>query len=147
VNSKNTREVWEFLYSGIGRYPRLVTLPENKKPIFKVGETVKISEYKQHFAKGYRPNWSYEVFKVTKVVKRNPIVYIIEDLDGEEVKGTWYSEELQRVSVHEATTFRIEDILKTRGKGSKKQVFVKWQGYPSKFNSWVYSKDLQDLSK
>jgi Integrase core domain len=147
VNSKNTREVWEFLYSGIGRYPKLEMQPVNKKPIFKVGETVKISEYKQHFAKGYRPNWSYEVFKVKKIIKRNPIVYIIEDLEGEEVKGTWYSEELQRVSTDEATTFRIEDILKTRGKGAKKQVFVKWQGYPAKFNSWVYSKDLQDLSK
>jgi hypothetical protein len=147
VNSKNTREVWEFLYSGAGRYPKLVTLPENKKSKFNVGDTVKISEYKHKFAKGYRPNWTFEMFKVKKVVRRNPIVYIIEDLEGEEIKGLWYSEELQRVSSDESTTFRIEEILKTRGTGAKKQVFVKWQGYPSKFNSWVFSKDLQDLSK
>lgn len=148
VNSKNSREVWDFLYSGLGRYPKLVTVPENKKkPIFKVGDIVKISAYKHCFAKGYRPNWTYEIFKVKKVVRRRPLVYIIEDMDGEEIKGTWYTDELQKVSADETTEFRIDEIIRTRGTGTKKQLFVKWQGYPEKFNSWIYAKDLHDLNK
>jgi hypothetical protein len=146
VNSKNSREVWDFLYSGLGRYPKAITQPEKLKPKFKVGETVKISAYKQCFAKGYRPNWTFEIFKVIKVVKRNPTVYIIEDTQGEEIKGHWYVEELQRVSADETTEFQVEEVIKTRGKGVNKQLFVKWQGYPAKFNSWIYDKDLRDLS-
>lgn len=146
VNSKNSREVWEFLYSGLGRYSKLPSLTEKRTIKFKIGDLVKVSKYKQHFEKGYRPNWSFELFKVIKVVRRTPVVYKLEDLDGEEISGTWYTDELQKVSASDDTEFKIEAILDTRGRGLKKQVFVKWQGYPSKFNSWIYAKDLRDLS-
>ena len=38
-----------------------------KDPKFKVGDHVRISKYKNVFAKGYTPNWSEEVFVVNKV--------------------------------------------------------------------------------
>lgn len=145
VNSKNSREIWEFLYSGLGRYPKLVPLP-GKKASFKIGDVVKVSAHKHVFTKGYRPNWTYELFKVKKLLRRNPILYILEDLEGEEIKGAWYTEELQRTALGDNTEFRIEEILETRGKGKNKQYFVKWQGYPTKFNSWVNAKDLRNLS-
>ena len=37
-----------------------------KDPKFKIGDTVKISKYKNIFAKGYVPNWSEEVFVIKK---------------------------------------------------------------------------------
>ena len=40
----------------------------NKKdPKFKVGDNVRISKYKNIFAKGYTPNWSEEVFVINKI--------------------------------------------------------------------------------
>ena len=40
----------------------------NKKdPKFKVGNHVRISKYRNIFAKGYTPNWSEEIFVVRKI--------------------------------------------------------------------------------
>ena len=41
-----------------------------KDPEFKIGDTVRISKYKNFFAKRYVPNWSKEVFVIKKVRKR-----------------------------------------------------------------------------
>ena len=58
----------------------------NKKdPKFKVGDHVRISKYKNIFAKGYAPNWSEEVFIVSKVKNTVPWTYVINDLNGEEI--------------------------------------------------------------
>ena len=57
----------------------------DKDPKFKVGDHVRISKYKNIFAKGYMPNWSEEVFIVSKIKNTFPWKYIINDLNGEEI--------------------------------------------------------------
>ena len=54
---------------------------------FKVGDHVRISKYKNIFAKGYAPNWSEEVFVVSKIKNTIPWTYVISDLNGEEITG------------------------------------------------------------
>ena len=66
----------------------------DKDPKFKVGDRVRISKYKNIFAKGYTPNWSEEVFVIKKVKNTVPWTYVINDLDGEEIMGTFYEKEL-----------------------------------------------------
>ena len=65
-----------------------------KSPKFKVGDNVRISKYKNSFAKVYTPNWSEEVFVVNKVQNTVPWTYLINDLNGEEIKGSFYEKEL-----------------------------------------------------
>ena len=60
---------------------------------FTVGDHVKISKYKNIFAKGYSPNWSEEVFLTKKVKNTVPWTYIINDINGEEIIGTFYEKE------------------------------------------------------
>ena len=72
---------------------------------FKVGDHVGISKYKNIFAKGYTPNWSEEVFVIKKVKNTVPWTYVINDLNGEEIIGTFYEKELQKTNQQE---FRIE---------------------------------------
>ena len=67
-----------------------------KYPKFKVGDRVRISKYKNIFAKGYTPNWSEEVFVTKKVKNTVPWTYIINDLNGEEIVRTFYEKELQK---------------------------------------------------
>ena len=55
----------------------------NKDPKFKVGDYVRISKYKNIFAKGYMPNWSEEVFSIGKIKNTVPWTYVINDLNGE----------------------------------------------------------------
>ena len=84
----------------------------NKDPKFKVGDRVRISKYKNIFAKGYMPNWSEEVFVIKKVKNTVPWTYVINDLNGEEIIGTFYEKELQKTNQEE---FRIEKVIKRKG--------------------------------
>ena len=65
-----------------------------KDPKFKVGDNVRISKYKNIFAKGYTPNWSEEFFVVNKVQSTVPWTYLINDLNGEKIKGSFYEKKL-----------------------------------------------------
>ena len=62
----------------------------DKDPKFKVGDHVRISKYKNIFAKRYTTNWSEEVFVIKKVKNKVPWTYVIDNLDGEEIIGTFY---------------------------------------------------------
>ena len=66
----------------------------DKDPKFKVGDSVRISKYKNIFAKGYMPNWSEEVFIISKIKNTVPTTYVSNDLNGEEIIGTFYEKEL-----------------------------------------------------
>ena len=84
----------------------------NKDPNFKVGDHVRISKYKNIFTKGYTPNWSGEVFVVSKIKNTVLWTYVINDLNGEEIIGTFYEKELQKTNQNE---WRIEKIIKRKG--------------------------------
>ena len=107
----------------------------DKNPKFKVGDYVRISKYKNIFAKGYIPNWSEEVFISSKIKKAVPWTYIINDINGEEITGTFCEKELQKPDQKE---FRIEKVLKKKGD----KLYVRWKGYDNSFNSWINKKDL-----
>ena len=107
----------------------------DKDPKFKVGDHVRISKYKNIFAKGYTPNWSEEVFVVSKIKNTVPWTYVINDLNGEEIIGTFYEKELQKTNQKE---FRIEKVIKRKGD----KLYVKWKGCNNSFNIWVNKKDL-----
>ena len=103
----------------------------DKDPIFKVGDYVRISKCKNIFTKGYMPNWSEVVFIGSKIKNTVPWVYVINDLNAEEI----YEKELQKTNQKE---FRIEKVLKRKGD----KLYVKWKGYDDSFNSWIDKKDL-----
>ena len=107
----------------------------NKDPKFKVGDHVRISKYKNIFTKGYMPNWSEEVSADSKIKNTVPWTYVINDLNGEEIIGTFYEKELQKTNQKE---FRTEKVL--RKKGDK--LYITWKSYDNSFNSWIDKKDL-----
>ena len=78
----------------------------DKDPKFKIGDHVRISKYKNIFAKGYTPNWSEEVFVISKIKNTVPWTYVINDLNGEEIVGKCYEKKLQKTNQQE---FRIEN--------------------------------------
>ena len=131
---KNEMKVWSNLYGD------LIYLKPGK-PKFAIGDKVRISKYKRKvFDKGYTPNWTEEIFVIDKVNVTKPITYKIVDLMGEEIRGSFYEQELQKAKQQ---TFRIEKIIKRDNK--KKIALVKWRGYPDKFNSWVSFRDLENF--
>ena len=84
----------------------------DKDPKFKVDDHVRISKYKNIFAKGYTPNWSEEVSVVSKIKNTVPWTCVINDLNGEEIIGTFSEKELQKTNQKEV---RIEKVIKRKG--------------------------------
>ena len=103
---------------------------DDKDPKFKVGDHVRISKYKNIFAKGYTPYWSEEVFVTTKVKNTAPWTYVLNDLNGEEGIRSFYEKELQKANQQE---FRIEKVTKIKDD----KLYVKWKSYDNSFNSWI----------
>ena len=69
-------------------------------------------------------------------VKNNVLwTYIINDINGHEIIGTFYEKELQKTNQQE---FRTEKVIKRKDD----KLYVKWKGYDSSFNSWIDKKDL-----
>ena len=76
-----------------------------KNPKFNVGDHVRISKYKDVFAKGYTPNWSEEIFIIKEVKDTVPWTYSISDINNEKILGSFYEKELQKT---DQKVFRIE---------------------------------------
>ena len=89
----------------IDSFPEYNEESNEKDAKFKAGDHVTISKYKNIFAKGYAPNWSEEMFVVKKVKNTVPWTYVISDLNGEEIVGSFCEKELQKTNQKE---FRME---------------------------------------
>jgi len=100
-------------HSSIKTKPRLVTLNNeeqtwnnlyhktlvNDRPTFRfrIGDRVRLSKKKSMFAKGYKTNFTKEIFVITKRIGRDPPVYTISDMQGQPIVGTMYASEMQLV--------------------------------------------------
>lgn len=141
VSMHNIMTVWNNLYNR-----------ENNKgtsytplPKMHVGDYVRITKYKHAFQKGYESNWSDEIFIISSVIDRSPwVVYTLKDLQNEAIVGTFYEKELQKVTYNPTSNYKIDKIISSRHSGNRKQVLVKWKGYPDKFNSWVLASSLKE---
>ena len=81
------------------------------------------------------PNWSEEIFVLKKIKNTVPWTYVINDLNGEEIVGSFYEKELQKTNQEE---FRIEKVIKRKGN----KLYVKWKDYDNSFNSWIDKANL-----
>ena len=132
VSERNQKKIWWKLY---GDYLR----EKVSAPKFSIGDSVRISKVKRHFEKGYRPNFTEEIFSIFQVRKGSPVTYVLKDYDGEIIQGVFYEQEL--VKVNDSGLYIIEKVVKRQGN----RVLVKWKGYPSSMNSWIPKENLQKL--
>ena len=63
---------------------------------------------------------------IKKVKNTVPWTWVIEDLNGEDILGTFYENELQK-------TNQIEKVIKRKGD----ELYIKWKSYDNSFNSWI----------
>lgn len=126
-----TKKNEEYLLKNVYNKIKMV---DPKKPKFKLGDFVRISKYKTQFSKSYTPNWSNEIFSISKVNNTNPRTYLLQDAENKEILGSVYEEELTPVKW--PNIFLIEKILKRRGN----QILVKWLGMNEK--SWINEKNI-----
>ena len=125
VTVKNEAEVWQRLYGQVTKTRRRGRL--------KAGDKVRLSERVKTFKKGYLPQWTEEVFRIQRVIQGPVLMYKVEEFYGTPVKGTFYAEDLQKVTVDDDMLWRVEKVLKRR----RGQMLVRWKGWPAKYDSWI----------
>ena len=131
VTVENQADVWNTLYSDKS--------VKRVKSLLKIGDRVRITKARRPFDKGYLRKWSLELFTISRKLKTSPTTYILKDDNGEELNGSFYSQEIQ--VVRDKTVFKIEKVLETRRNG--REILVKWLGYPNSFNSWIPKANLR----
>lgn len=142
VTTNNIMTVWNNLYDR----KNVQNITSTALPKLRIGDYVRITKYKHIFQKGYESNWSDEIFMITSIIERSPlVVYTLEDLKQEAIVGTFYEKELQKVFYDPTSKYKIDKIISSRYSGSRKQVLVKWKGYPDKFNSWILVSELKEI--
>ena len=125
-------------HRSIGRAPATVSLLnvgqvrrklygkiERSKPKcfkFKVGDHVRLSLRKRLFKKGYKMNWTEEIFQIVNRLPRTPVVYEVRDLLERPIEGVFYEKELQKVE--RPDIFRVEKVLKKRIRNKKEEYLV-----------------------
>ena len=140
VSKEDETRLWQKMYEPT--YQADMTRAKQLAP----GQMVRISNVKGDFEKGYLPNLSQEEFIVRPdaraKVGQPKRVYKLEDKGGEEIKGSWYSEELQSI---EKNKYLIEKVLRKRkAQDGTEELLVKWKGWPAKFNTWIPATDVTE---
>jgi hypothetical protein len=124
-----------------------VSVPETsntRKKLLKEGATVRLSQLPFVFHKEQYPMNSVEIYRVKSAeVKEGLPVYRLEDLKRVPVPGVFYHNEL--VPTAEKEQYAIDQILKTRGRGKKRQHLVSFIGYPSSFNEWIPADQVEKI--
>ena len=134
VTSSNQEEVWNNLYA-----KRLNA--KHLNPKFKVNDRVRLNKKFRTFKKGYLPGWTEEVFIVSRFVPGSVVTYKIKEMDDTPLEGTFYSQDLQKVTVSDDDLYRVEKVLKRK----RNKLLVHWKGWPDKYDSWIDKKDVKKL--
>ncbi|CAB4011070.1 Hypothetical predicted protein [Paramuricea clavata] len=113
VTTENKKQVWHTLYDDHSGQ-------KTPKYKFNVGDLVRISKMKRTFEKGYLPNFSKEIFTISKQIPLDPPLYKLKDYDDGELKGTFYDKELQMI-IKQDDVYEVERTLKKRGRGNNVQ--------------------------
>src|SRR5277367_2191609 len=141
VNKEIEHELWQ-RQEETG--PQQVSRVKESKQVLHLGDVVRLSKAKRVFDKGYLPNWTEEVFTISRIIDTSePKQYKVSDDRLEEIDGSFYAAELQKVSKPEV--YAIEKVIRSRkAAGGRGQYYVKWLGYGAEHNSWV--DDIEDIA-
>ena len=122
---------------------------KRKRRYLQEGDQVRIEKHKHIFQKGYLPRFTNEIFIIDKIrhtIPYQPVTYAIRDLDGEPIKGWFYSSDLCRVGANtdddSTPIYDIERVLRKQKRDGEDFVYVKWKGYGAEHNGWIPASSL-----
>ena len=131
------------------KFDRKIYLKNQKPAKYKKGKFVKLFQKKGAFTKGYVQNVTKEYFEIYYVDRKlSKDRYYLKDLAGDKILGSFYEEYLVPFQPSDGAVFKIDpnhkDFKRKNIRGIP-HIFVKWYGWPTKFNQWVPVNDVEDL--
>ncbi|XP_046562835.1 uncharacterized protein LOC124271717 [Haliotis rubra] len=143
VDKTNEVKVWNHIYL---EPLRKVIKPKIKKYLFKVGDLVRISYLRKPFSKELDLKWMEELFKVARRYRKQGFPqYKLKDFHDEPLIGSFYTNELQKVSKAADVLWQVEKVLKRKKVKGKKYALVRWVGWPKSFDSYVEERELKEV--
>jgi transposase InsO family protein len=143
VSRSNQADVMKNLYGFMWEMDSLGKIRNN----FKINDYVRISKIHSNlFRKSYKGNWTDEIFRISEIKNDyGEVTYGVEDLNGNEIMGSFYEKELQKIPETNVNDqfWTIEKVIKTKSVGGKKTFFVKWEGFDDSHNSWVSADQMK----
>jgi hypothetical protein len=131
------------IWTRMNEKERKISITRHK---FHIGQHVRISREKMKFAKGVEQNYTTEVFRIIKVIRRAPRpVYELENLNREVIDGQFYNEELTHVRITRRTNFKIDKILSTTVRRGIREYLVRWKGYSPDFDNWINAPSVKKI--
>jgi hypothetical protein len=119
-------------------YGRLWDEDRKKIPMFKIGDSVRLSLTRSTFTKGYKGFWTTEVFVIEAIKQFHPETqYRLMDSNGDILDGLFYEAELQFAHPEAIRFTNINAILKTRMIKGKKWVLVNWKDENPNMTRWI----------
>ena len=98
------------------------------------------------FAKCSEQNYTDEIFKIVKVIRRTPRpVYVLEDLNVTLIEGQFYGEELTPVPVTNRSVYQVDKILDKRYRKGILEYLVRWKAYRRNFDSWIPAASVKNI--
>lgn len=131
VGRHNEQYLLKTIYKNL---PPLDSVKKHGRSVLKENDYVRISKYRKQFDKGYLPNFTTEVFQISRVRNTKPKTYMLRDLNGEQIQGAFYNEELKPTKYKDE--YLVEKILKKRGD----KVLIKWLGFDKP--TWELKKNI-----
>jgi hypothetical protein len=120
---------------------------QHRRDDIKVGDKVRIQILKDE--KGIKESaikWTEELFKVVKIMRprknpSNPIIYKLQDSEGEKIKGNFKRPEIQLIKEVQNlnkvnVVYEVEKFLKFKKENGVKKILVKWKNYPISEATW-----------
>ena len=131
------------------KFDKKIYLKNQKPAKYKKGKFVKLFQKKGAFTKGYVQNVTKEYFEIYYVDRKlSKDRYYLKDLAGDKILGSFYEEYLVPFKPSNGAVFKIDpnhkDFKRKNIRGIP-HIFVKWYGWPTKFNQWVPVNDVEHL--
>ena len=136
VNKQNEKQLWWQMYWPKEPYVKKKKKKEKIKFNFNVGDRVRTTYIRRHFQCEYDSKWTGEILKISRrFIRQGQPIYRLVDWYDKPVEGTFYQNELQKIETTDADMFKIEKVIKYKGRGNKKEALVRWLGWPKHFDS------------
>lgn len=131
VNQSNEADLFLSLHN---------TTPRKSK--YKIGDQVRLTLVRSIFAKGSDQGWTPEVFTISRTRDGDPPVVYVKDLTGNEIQGSFYEPEVQKIVKGADDTWQISKVLKRKKINGKLYLLVRWRGYGKEHDSYIPAENV-----
>ena len=145
ITKENEMEVYEQVYEKIVNKAAAQPLRYE----FELGDMVRLTRARTPFHRGYKESWTQEIFVIWNRIPSRPVRYRVKDLLGEEVRGSFYSSELQKVNLSDPNSvkYTIDRILSYKTVNGTKFAKIRWYGLPPKFDSFIKKSEIKKYKR